>query len=68
MKCLHDIKDLRNKRAHSRRISAQDALDLVDLTITFFSLANFPEISSVFLPFKNEAQILCALSIASVNP
>jgi hypothetical protein len=68
MEYLYGIKELRNKRAHSRHISAQDALGLVELTMTFFSLANFPDISSLFVPFSNEAQILCALSITSVNP
>jgi hypothetical protein len=55
-------------RAHSRHISVQDGLDLVDFTMTFFSLANLPDISTLFRPFRNEAQILCAINIASVNP
>ena len=68
MEYIHGIKEIRNMRAHSRHISPQDALDLVEFTMTFFSLANLPDISKLFLSFRNEAQILCALSIASVNP
>ena len=46
LEILYSIKELRNKRAHAREITAREAKDLVELAMSFFQLANFPEIAN----------------------